>query len=62
MSTKDPSASIVDSMAELKDVDPALMSDFQKAMAEDVIPAIVKVVEERRELAATARQLQLKML
>lgn len=60
MTTKD---SILDAMKnELTSVDPALMSEFQKVMAEDVIPTIVKVVEKRRELAAAARQLQLKTL
>lgn len=41
-------------------VDPALLIDFQRAMTEEVIPEIVRVVEERRLLAAESRQWQLK--
>ena len=39
----------------LTQVDPNALADFQRAMTEEVIPEIVKVVEERRMSAAESR-------
>ncbi len=44
----------------LTPVDPNALADFQRAMNEEVIPEIVRVVEERRMLAAESRHWQLK--
>jgi hypothetical protein len=44
----------------LTPVDPKALADFQRAMTDEVIPEIVKVVEERRMLAAESRHWQLK--
>jgi hypothetical protein len=44
----------------LQPVDPNALADFKRAMTEDVVPEIVKVVEERRMLAAESRHWQLK--
>jgi hypothetical protein len=44
----------------LKAVDPNALEEFKQAMNEEVIPAIVQVVEERRMLAAESREWQLK--
>lgn len=52
---------VFDAVPELTPVDPELVQDFLKAMNEDVIPEIVKVIEERRLEAASTRQLQLKV-
>ena len=41
-------------------VDPNVLQDFLKEMNEQVIPDILKVVEERRLLAAESWQWQLK--
>ena len=41
-------------------VDPKALEDFKRAMTDEVIPEIVRVVEERRMLAAESRQWQLK--
>lgn len=57
--TEIPSRSVFDVIEGLTAVDPDLVKDFQQAMTNDVIPEIVKVVEERRLLAAQTRQLQL---
>jgi len=54
-----PSKSVFEFIEGLTAVDPDLVKDFQQAMTNDVIPEIVKVVEERRLLAAQTRQLQL---
>ena len=55
-----PVLSIFDAVEGLTPVDPALLEDFQQAMAQEVIPEIVKVIEERRLLAAESRHKQLK--
>lgn len=55
-----PGKSIFEVVEGLTPVDPELLKDFQQAMKEDVIPEIVKVIEERRLLAAESRQKQLK--
>jgi hypothetical protein len=44
----------------LEPVDATVMKEFLKEMDEQVIPDIVKVVEERRLQAAESRQWQLK--
>jgi len=44
----------------LTPVDPNALADFERAMNEEVIPEIVKAVEERRMLAAESRHWQLK--
>ena len=44
----------------LAPVDAKLLQEFLKEMDENVIPDIVKVVEERRLQAAESRQWQLK--
>lgn len=44
----------------LTGVDPSRLAEFKRAMTEEVIPEIVKVVEERRLHAAESRQWQLK--
>ena len=44
----------------LTPVDPAALEPFKKAMTESVIPEIVKVVEQRRVLAADSRRRHLK--
>ncbi len=41
-------------------VDPQQFKAFERLMTEEVIPEIVKVVEERRLLAAQSREWQLK--
>jgi hypothetical protein len=44
----------------LKPVDPAALEPFARTMTEKVIPEIVKMVEQRRELAAKSRRRVLK--
>jgi len=44
----------------LTPIDPAELEIFLRAMDEDVIPEIVKIVEERRLLAGESRRQQLK--
>ena len=44
----------------LTKVDPQQLAEFKRAMTEEVIPEIVKIVEERRLQAAESRQRQLK--
>jgi hypothetical protein len=44
----------------LKEVDPERLAEFRRAMTEEVIPEIVKIVEERRLRAVESRQWQLK--
>jgi hypothetical protein len=51
------SAGILDG---LKPVAPNALDDFERAMNEEVIPDIIKAVEERRLLVAKSRQRQLK--
>ena len=41
-------------------VDPHRLQEFRRLMTDEVIPEIVKVVEERRLRAAESRQWQLK--
>ncbi len=44
----------------VQDIDPQRLQEFKRLMTEEVIPEIVKVVEERRLRAAESRQWQLK--
>jgi hypothetical protein len=44
----------------LKPVDPTALEQFKEAMTTTVIPEIVKVVEQRRVLAADSRRRHLK--
>ena len=44
----------------LKPVDPAALEQFKEEMTTTVIPEIVKVVEQRRVLAADSRRRHLK--
>jgi hypothetical protein len=58
--TKEDTKSVFELIEGLTDVDPNQLAAFKKAMTEDVIPEIVKVVEERRLRAAESRHWQLK--
>ncbi len=51
---------VFDLIEGLTQVDPSALEDFMQAMTEEVIPEIVRVVEERRVLAAESRHWQLK--
>jgi len=44
----------------VQEIDPQRLQEFKRLMTEEVIPEIVKVVEERRLRAAESRQWQLK--
>jgi hypothetical protein len=59
MTTKDKT-SVFDLVEGLTPVDPSALAEFEHAMTEEVIPEIVRVVEERRTLAADTRQWPLK--
>ena len=64
MTDKDDKAEkgVLDRIQGVVRVDPGVLAPFQEAMKDDVIPEIVKVVEERRVLAAESRLRQLKDL
>ena len=51
---------VFDLIEGLTPVDPKALADFKQEMTQEVIPEIVKVVEERRLLAAESRHWQLK--
>lgn len=51
---------VFDLIEGLTPVDPDILAAFKHAMTEEVIPEIVKVVEERRMLAAESRQRPMK--
>jgi hypothetical protein len=53
-------ADVFEAIDALKPVDPQALAEFQRTMNEEVIPAIVRVVEERRMLAAESRHWPLK--
>lgn len=53
-------SSIFELIEDLKPVDPQMIAEFERAMDDEVIPEIVRVVEERRMLAAESRRRQLK--
>jgi len=52
--------SVFDAIKGLKEVDPSTLADFQKAMTEEVIPEIAKIVETRRLKAVENRARKLK--
>ena len=51
---------VFDLIQGLTEVDPKALEDYLLAMKRDVIPEIVRVVDERRTLAAESRHWQLK--
>jgi hypothetical protein len=53
-------SSVLDKIDNLKKIDPQQLQEFKRLMTEEVIPEIVKVVEERRVRAAESRLWQLK--
>jgi hypothetical protein len=53
-------ADVFESIEGLNPINPDALADFQRAMNEEVIPEIVKAVEERKMLAAESRHWQLK--
>ena len=54
-------AKVFESIADLKQVDPGTLADFEWAMNEVVIPEIEKVVEQRRLFVAESRLRSLKI-
>lgn len=58
--TKVEESSVLDKIDTLKKVDPQALQEFKRLMTDEVIPEIVKVVEERRLRAAESRHWQLK--
>lgn len=61
MDSKDSEETGVNNQAEVLSPDEeAALADFKRAMTEKVIPEIVRVVEQRRMLAAKSRHWQLK--
>jgi len=58
--TNDDRTGVFDLIPGLKPVDEQALEAFTSAMMEEVIPEIVRVVEERRVLAAKSRDWQLK--
>jgi hypothetical protein len=57
---KNEDKGVFDLVEGLTSVDPKALADFKQEMTQEVIPEIVKVVEERRMLAAESRHWQLK--
>lgn len=55
-----PPQSVFEVVEGLTPVDEQAVEEFRRAMTDEVIPEIEKVVEERRLLAAHTRQKQLK--
>jgi len=53
-------AVVIDPISGLSPADPTALMDFAREMTEEVIPKIVKVVEERRLRATETRLWQLK--
>ena len=53
-------SNVFDVIEGLTPVDQNALTDFTRTMTEEVIPDIVRVVEERRMLAAESRRWQLK--
>jgi hypothetical protein len=58
--SKDDTPRVFELIKGLKEVDPAQLAEFRKAMTEDVIPEIARIVETRRLKAAENRARQLK--
>jgi hypothetical protein len=58
----DKETEVFDQIEGLTPVDPAALEDFKREMTDQVIPEIVRVVEERRTLAAESRHRKLEVL
>ena len=56
----DNNDNILSAIAGLEPVDPQGFADFQRTMTEEVIPEIVRVVEERRLNASESQHWQLR--
>lgn len=59
MEKKEPEVSEV--IKDLTPVDAKALEEFKRTMTDEVIPEILRVVEERRMLAAESREWQLKV-
>jgi len=57
---KEQKKGVFDVVEGLTVIDPNALAEFKQEMTEAVIPEIVKIVEERRVLAAESRHWQLK--
>jgi hypothetical protein len=57
---KEEKKGVFDLVEGLTVIDPNALAEFKQEMTEAVIPEIVKIVEERRVLAAESRHWQLK--
>lgn len=57
---KEEKKGVFDLVEGLTVIDPNALADFKQEMTQEVIPEIVKIVEERRMLAAESRHWQLK--
>jgi len=57
---KEEKKGVFDLVEGLTVIDPNALAEFKQEMTEAVIPEIVKIVEERRVLAAKSRHWQLK--
>jgi hypothetical protein len=53
---------VFDQIEGITSVEPGALEDFKREMTEQVIPEIVRVVEERRTLAAESRHRKLEVL
>lgn len=57
---KEEKKGVFDLVEGLTVIDPKALTEFKQEMTDAVIPEIVKIVEERRVLAAESRHWQLK--
>jgi hypothetical protein len=57
---KEEKKGVFDLVEGLTVIDPNALADFKQEMTQEVIPEIVKIVEERRMLAAESRHWQLR--
>ena len=60
MADKKEGESVFNQVEGFSPVDPSALLDFKQTMSKEVIPEIVRVIEERRLLAAESRHWQLK--
>jgi hypothetical protein len=60
MAKGDEESSVLDKIENLQKIDPQQLQEFKRLMTDEVIPEIIKVVEERRVRAAESRLWQLK--
>jgi hypothetical protein len=60
MDEKRYGGNVFDLIEGLTPVDPSAFEDFRREMTTEIIPQIVKIVEERRLLAAKSTNWQLK--